>query len=432
MTEEEAKNSGIVMPDKLPGNIEGRVFDLDGYDITIGPSDMFNFPLLYKSDGEGARARNALIPETDPEVKAVITELPDGNFDITDDLGRPSRMVRIPKFKWSDVIEGGRDETCSAFIVGGREVDCIYVSKYMNIIRDGRAYSVYGEDPATMITIEDARQACAKKGRGWHMITNAEWCAIMHWCRKNTGRPHGNTYDGRDFYKQDVQEAVLSPKMPALEDVTAEMRTLTGTGPVTWSHDGTEAGIYDLVGNVWDSVQGFRIDDGEIQIIPDNDSALNVDEGPDSTEWRAILRDGTLVTPGTEGTLKYDGTAPGSDVQFSAMVKSGVRINDKVEFPHYTGKDRPAKYGFVVAPFSAIEMADGGEPPMILKELGIVPMDEDTGREALFLRNNGEQMAFRGGSWYDYSPSGMWELYLRDDRDYIFPDIGFRSAFVEL
>ncbi|MBQ1516339.1 MAG: SUMF1/EgtB/PvdO family nonheme iron enzyme [Lachnospiraceae bacterium] len=432
MTEEEAKNSGIVMPDKLPGNIEGRVFDLDGYDITIGPSDMFNFPLLYKSDGEGARARNALIPETDPEVKAVITELPDGNFDITDDLGRPSRMVRIPKFKWSDVIEGGRDETCSAFIVGGREVDCIYVSKYMNIIRDGRAYSVYGEDPATMITIEDARQACAKKGRGWHMITNAEWCAIMHWCRKNTGRPHGNTYDGRDFYKQDVQEAVLSPKMPALEDVTAEMRTLTGTGPVTWSHDGTEAGIYDLVGNVWDSVQGFRIDDGEIQIIPDNDSALNVDEGPDSTEWRAILRDGTLVTPGTEGTLKYDGTAPGSDVQFSAMVKSGVRINDKIEFPHYTGEDRPAKYGFVVAPFSAIEMADGGEPPMILKELGIVPMDEDTGREALFLRNNGEQMAFRGGSWYDYSPSGMWELYLRDDRDYIFPDIGFRSAFVAL
>ncbi|MBR0401412.1 MAG: hypothetical protein IJH73_02755, partial [Lachnospiraceae bacterium] len=138
MTEEEAKNSGIVMPDKLPGNIEGRVFDLDGYDITIGPSDMFNFPLLYKSDGEGARARNALIPETDPEVKAVITELPDGNFDITDDLGRPSRMVRIPKFKWSDVIEGGRDETCSAFVVGGREVDCIYISKYMNIIRDGR------------------------------------------------------------------------------------------------------------------------------------------------------------------------------------------------------------------------------------------------------------------------------------------------------
>ena len=34
---------------------------------------------------------------------------------------------------------------------------------------------------------------------------------------------------------------------------------------------------------------------------------------------------------------------------------------------------------FVVAPFSAIEMADGGEPPMILKELGIVSPLEEVG-----------------------------------------------------
>ncbi|MBR4744455.1 MAG: hypothetical protein IK082_09730, partial [Oscillospiraceae bacterium] len=48
-----------------------------------------------------------------------------------------------------------------------------------------------------------------------------------------------------------------------------------------------------------------------------------------------------------------------------------------------------------------------------------------------FLRNYGERIAARGGSWFDGPWGGIWELYLRETRAFIYPDIGFRSAYVK-
>ena len=56
------------------------------------------------------------------------------NTILFDDLGNPSIMVRIPKFKISDVIAGGSQNVHPAFIVNGVEKDEIYISKYQNII----------------------------------------------------------------------------------------------------------------------------------------------------------------------------------------------------------------------------------------------------------------------------------------------------------
>ena len=44
------------------------------------------------------------------------------NTVLYDDMGLPSFMVRIPKFKISDVITGGSDAVHPAFIVDGVEV----------------------------------------------------------------------------------------------------------------------------------------------------------------------------------------------------------------------------------------------------------------------------------------------------------------------
>jgi hypothetical protein len=49
------------------------------------------------------------------------------NDILLDDKGLPSVMVRIPKFKISDVIAGGSDSTHPAFIVNGNEVPEIYI-----------------------------------------------------------------------------------------------------------------------------------------------------------------------------------------------------------------------------------------------------------------------------------------------------------------
>ena len=150
------------------------------------------------------------------------------NTLIFDDLGIPSVMVRIPRFNWADVVDGGEDKPCSAFMVNGDLLDYIYISKYHNVIENGRAYSLPGRDPAHTITIDDAREACERKGKGWHLFTNAEWSAISHWCMKNGSVPRGNSHWGL-AYGATHERGILSPENEL--SVTASARTLTGSGP---------------------------------------------------------------------------------------------------------------------------------------------------------------------------------------------------------
>jgi hypothetical protein len=85
-----------------------------------------------------------------------------------------------------------RTDEPAAFVVGGKIKDCIYISKYLNIVERGRAYSLPNRDPAHTLTIDEARRACAVKGPGWHLLTNAEWMAVAFWSLKNGTLPRGN------------------------------------------------------------------------------------------------------------------------------------------------------------------------------------------------------------------------------------------------
>jgi sulfatase modifying factor 1 len=328
------------------------------------------------------------------------------------------------------VYEDGEDKLCSAFIVGGKEKDCIYISKYLNIVEHGRAYSLPNRDPAHTISLEDARAACAGKGPGWHLMTNAEWAAIAHWCRKNGTIPRGNTNAGRDITNQQ-EHGIPAPSSGIGAGNYPEMRTLSGSGPDTWSHDWTAAGIHDLVGNVWDMVSGLRIVDGELQIIPDNDSALNVDESPSSPLWRAIDTSGNLVAPGSPNTYKYDGINPGISDEGANLVPGGVRLSTTVSNFQYTGSYKPGDdyYAWTMMPFK--DMETDAAPHVLLRELGLYPVEGLTGGDNFFVRNYGERVPIRGGSWLDGHTAGIWELYLRDDRSWIFPDVGFRPAYVD-
>ncbi len=404
--------------------------------IKTGVKDEFGYPVL-KKVGE---PEPVVLPEEAPEaVRAryegarFAMEAASGgkNTLLFDDLGRPSVMVRIPMFLWSEVLDGAPEEPCSAFVVGGKVLDEIYVSKYMNVIEYGRAYSLPARDPAHTLTIDEARAACAAKGKGWHLLTNAEWCALLFWSVKNGTVPRGNADFGRNPDKP-WEKGTLSiqPRGRGMED---SMRTLTGTGPDSWNHDGGPWGVADLAGNVWDWVSGFRTVDGELQFIPDNDSAMNVDEGPDSPLWRAVTEDGRFVAPGTPGTLKYDGGAPGTDSPEDIGVPGGYRLNTELVYPNYTGKEKDIAhraYGWSF--FKAIPAAEGVTVPPILQRLGAMPIPEGHSDNSIFfLRNYGERVAARGGSWFDGHFGGIWELYLRETRAFIYPDIGFRAAWAE-
>lgn len=334
-----------------------------------------------------------------------------------DDKGMPSVMVKIPKFKISDVIAGGSSSTHPAFIVNGKEVDAIYISKFLNIVDNGRAYSLPGQDPAASLNFDQAVQYCTSKGEGWHLMTNAEWAAIELWCLKNGFIPNGNNYFGHDA-KESNYKAI--PSM-ARDSSGRVQRTATGTGPVSWYHDNTLTGIADLNGDVWEWSGGFRTVYGEVQVLANNDAAdLDNPQSTTSAHWKAIdATTGSLITPNREGTtansIKIDNVS--GKIQYVTTI-----ANTKGAFN--------CKFKEITCASTIAAAAQE-----VLKALGLLPTDTaaDLGADCQCYVNNAEaeRSVFRGGPW-DHSALGLFSFCGDGARSYVGGDVGFRSAFVKL
>lgn len=341
------------------------------------------------------------------------------NTVILDDKGMPSIMVKIPKFKISDVIEGGSQNVHPAFVVDGVEKDFIYVSKYQNIVHGDRAYSLPAEDPRHSLNFDQAKTFCENKGKGWHLMTNAERSALALWCKKNGTMPRGNNNYGSD-HSAPHEKGVKT----AMADATRITRVATGSGPASWAHDGTTDGIYDLNGNAWEWTGGYRLMNGEIQVIPYNNAAMHVNQGVDSTLWKAIMPDGSFVNPGTPGTLKWDYSNP---VPAGGTSAYGFRLNTSL----VNQADNESAYGALS--FQSLTAASGIQVPEIIKALGIMPADAtDHGGDFTYMRNKGERLPYFGGYWSSGASAGVFAVTVGSGRSGAGADVGFRSAYVDL
>jgi formylglycine-generating enzyme required for sulfatase activity len=188
-------------------------------------------------------------------------------------------MVYVKKFFLDEVIEGAAHTPHPAFLVGSKELDGIYISKFQNIVVDGLAYSLPDKDPATNITFDEALAACEAKGKGFHLMSAAEWGAIALWCQKNRHLPFGNNDEGKD-----IREEKQIARPSYVNQERGIFRVATGSGPVEWSHNKNPDGIYDLNANVWEWVSGLRLVYGELQIL----SNVECSAASDSADWRAI------------------------------------------------------------------------------------------------------------------------------------------------
>lgn len=344
------------------------------------------------------------------DLQGAVAQFGAGNKVIYDDIGMPSIMVGVPKMKYSDIITGGTDEVLPFWIVDSEEKNTIWVSKFLNIVENDRAYSLAMKLPRNYITFDQSVAACRKKGNGWHLNQTGIFACLNLLSQKMGTVPHGNTNYGKDYY-----HAYEHGIMPQGES----NRTLTGSGEPTWYHNHDTSGIADLNGDLWEWTSQLRLVDGEIQIIPyGNCMKLDCDMSAESTLWKAIKPDGTLVEPGTAGTLKVDRTSA-SDAT--------LRINTSI-----TAQTTDSNDTSVV--FKSTAAVSGVSIPKLLIALGLFPDSGVTGygNDRFWARNNGERLPVRGSSFSNASYSGPSALDLNLARSYSIVSVGFRSAFCEL
>ncbi|MGI6497991.1 MAG: hypothetical protein ACOX0U_04105 [Oscillospiraceae bacterium] len=337
------------------------------------------------------------------------------NEIILDDKGLPSVMVRVPKLKNSDLYAGGDSSTNRAWIVNGQEVPEIYISKYQNVIHNGRAYSLPGEDPANSLTWDTARAACEAKGPGWHMMTKPEYAAIALWCKKNGFMPWGNNNYGRD------SRETLFKAIPAYIDGEGRTtRTLTGTGPIEWSHDKTVEGIWDLNGNVSEWTGGMRTVFGEIQIQPNNNGADNThSQDAGANTWRAID-----ATTGEPIEPNGSGTTPNS-VKVDAI--SGITYSTNIT-------NQNDNFSAVISDIKCDSTISAAAQD-VLKEYGLLP--DDTGfdyeGDKIYFNNVASERLFNSGGYYTSTTyAGVFCAGGYYSRAGARADSGFRSAYVKL
>ena len=343
------------------------------------------------------------------DLKLSIEALSGGkNTVLFDDLGMPSVMVPFPKLKMSDLIAGGSENIHPAFSVDGVEKSVIYVSKYQNIVLNERGYSLPMRDPRASLNFDQAVAYCRNKGKGWSLTPYSLWSAIALWCRKNGTMPRGNNNYGADHaygHEKGVPTYYESGKIA---------RCATGSGPNTWNHNWMPDGIADLNGNVWEWCAGMRLMNGEIQIIPyANCMAADASMGASSTLWKAIAADGTLVEPGTAGTLKYN------------YVSGHIQLTSGDITPEDTWRGDT---------YQNMTLDSALTVPEIAKALLIYPDEPggDYGGDGHYMNNSGERLPVCGGYWNSTSNAGVFYVRLSDPRSGSDTRLGFRSAYCEL
>lgn len=342
-----------------------------------------------------------------------------GNVVQLDDAGLPSVLVYIPAFKNSDVLTGGDDSIHPAFIVNGVQIPGFYYSKYENVVHNGKAYSLPAETPAFGVTFKEAYEYCNNKGYGWHLSTAAEWAAIALWCKKNGFIPNGNNNYGKDAKESEYKAIPATYSADGKIDMVA-----TGTGPITWSHDNTKSGIWDLNGNVVEWQGGLRLVWGELQILANNDAAdPDNPQNQTSTCWKAInAANGSLVEPESKTTDTAAKTS-GSTVKldyldgiwtFSTGVSNAVGTNNHS--------------------FASLKCTEtiSDAAKMLLRSLALLPEDGVSydGDYIHFNNNMKECCVLRGGVWSHHASAGLFSLLGYYGSENTTGTFGFRAAYI--
>ena len=316
---------------------------------------------------------------------------------IRDSAGNANAMFVLPRFTYADLgmtaDMGAGDVTAFDFGSGSIKSE-IFIGAYL--ASGSGAVSAPRQDPRASLDHTAARAACAAKGAGWHLMTAHEWAAIALWCMANGYEPIGNTNWGRSHAKTWMVGDRADNRAPG--DASGTGRTQTGSMGVEATHNKSLAGIADLVGNIWEWQDGFLLQDGRFKLSSHNaqveaswtfaDAFLDAST---PTGGSAILSNAVNNRLGAIGDNADAGNS--ANVEWRAMTKSGSYVSNQAM------------------------------KRLLLEPAGALPQ----GR--IYMRNFGERLPFRGGSWHYGANAGLAALNLNDSRANAYPGIGFRPAF---
>lgn len=316
-----------------------------------------------------------------------------------DNLGNPSIMNIIPIFRYEDLGYNADmgSGVVSCFDVGtGTNRSEIFIGAFQSSLVGNNAVSLPRTDQKTSINFDTAKTYCANKGAGWHLMTMHEWAAISLWCMANGFEPRGNTDSGRAHDRNVEQGRRMDGGLPGAATGTA--RVHTGSGPDAWRHNNSPWGISDLVGNVWEWLDGFKLQNGQIIASTFNTQA--------EANWvaQAAYFDSTLTTGGA------------------------ARLSNAVVNRLGTIGDNTNGGNTAIAAFNVMAKTGTYVSNQLLKRLLVEPSTV-LPKGSVYMRNFGERLPLRGGSWSNGSGAGLAALGCDGSRVREGINIGFRLAF---
>ena len=125
--------------------------------------------------------------------------------------------------------------------------------------------------------------SCPTKGTGFHCIRNREWISIAMWSDKIGLTVYGNWDGYTNTSNIDGQGTAITSAIgdnSVNHDNKTNVLLRTGMGPASFRHNGKMGGISDLVGNIWEAVDGLQLRDGVPYILSnDNTSYVALSAG---------------------------------------------------------------------------------------------------------------------------------------------------------
>jgi hypothetical protein len=356
-----------------------------------------------------------------------------------DDQGNPSHMRRFSAMYIKDLyrqyftsddawnaspFKPIENEVHPVFMKNGVRIKELLVGQFQACEVKGRACSLPGQAPRVDLNFGQALALCKSKGAGWTMSTVFIWGFLQALCLRLKYQPRGNTFWGASNLAHWENGLRVDNGIPG--NNTGNGLIKTGTGPTSWAHDGTDSGVYDLVGNVWEMQTLMKLVDGKIIMPSDNNIDLAENLWPDTG-------------------VRYDstgGTADGTGINLVAGDVGNPVMSDAIT--KYTGlPGSNDTYGTAIIDawngFRSVAKKSGYDVPVLMVLAGLAPVSLLGGvyetnvalDGSVDIINNGTRFPITGSDWYaNWSAGGLGALRLTQISIAHAWWFGFRPAFL--